>query len=211
MRQLSRATSLCFFLSLCTTADAWSTTIRATSIPQRSRSHPLIGSDASTTTFTTALGSSLQSPDLGDVVAVPLLLVAALGLGVAAQGFINQMLEGDQGLGAFLRDGSGYNKSGMKPSMFSDNKDKAKDDPLPWLKLPELDFVEVAGQERTTRPTPTTIPTPQQQQIVIDKLETVRTLMFQALDDGNVEQAEKFKNEMEQVMADNNIEYNEFQ
>eukprot|EP00429_Kryptoperidinium_foliaceum_P039094 CAMPEP_0176178424 /NCGR_PEP_ID=MMETSP0120_2-20121206/91422_1 /TAXON_ID=160619 /ORGANISM="Kryptoperidinium foliaceum, Strain CCMP 1326" /LENGTH=59 /DNA_ID=CAMNT_0017516577 /DNA_START=1 /DNA_END=177 /DNA_ORIENTATION=- len=53
------------------------------------------------------------------------------------------MLEGDQGLGAFLKDGSGYNKSGFQNIQGSKGKSS---DPLPWLKLPQLDFVEVSGQ-----------------------------------------------------------------
>lgn len=72
-------------------------------------------------------------------------VVLAAVLLFSAQTFINNMLEGDQGLGAFLKDGSGYNRSGYRPNAGSDESE-AKD-PLPWLKLPKLDFVEVAGQE----------------------------------------------------------------
>eukprot|EP00541_Cyclophora_tenuis_P019623 CAMPEP_0116553504 /NCGR_PEP_ID=MMETSP0397-20121206/7088_1 /TAXON_ID=216820 /ORGANISM="Cyclophora tenuis, Strain ECT3854" /LENGTH=190 /DNA_ID=CAMNT_0004078591 /DNA_START=60 /DNA_END=628 /DNA_ORIENTATION=- len=74
----------------------------------------------------------------------PLVLLMAIVLGVLAQGFINQMMEGDQGLGAFLRDGSGYNRSGFVETQ-SSSSDPSPNDPLPWLKLPDLDFVEVAG------------------------------------------------------------------
>ena len=80
--------------------------------------------------------------------------IIAILLLIAAQSFINQMLEGDQGLGAFLKDGKGYNKSGYRPATSTrsngDNNNKNNDDnndPLPWLKLPRLDFVEVAGQQ----------------------------------------------------------------
>lgn len=82
-----------------------------------------------------------DNPLLSPVVVV--LLAAALFF--SAQTFINTMLEGDQGLGAFLRDGSGYNRSGYRPNT-SDDEPQSKD-PLPWLKLPSLDFVEVAGQD----------------------------------------------------------------
>ena len=54
------------------------------------------------------------------------------------------MLKGERGLGAFLSDGSGFKKSGFRPLDGAD----MKTDPLPWLKLPELDFVDVAGQEK---------------------------------------------------------------
>ena len=77
----------------------------------------------------------------------PFLVTAlAIFLGVSAQTFINQMLEGDQGLGAFLKDGSGYNKSGFRQSSSSSSpgatasttNNNKPEDPLPWLKLPKL-------------------------------------------------------------------------
>lgn len=84
-----------------------------------------------------------------------LIVSVAITLLVASQTFINTMLKGDQGLSAFLSDGSGFNKSGYRPR--SSKEDQRKDgaplsgeDPLPWLKLPELDFVEVKGQEKTS-------------------------------------------------------------
>ena len=82
--------------------------------------------------------------------------IIAILLLIAAQSFINQMLEGDQGLGAFLKDGKGYNKSGYRPATStrsngdSNNNSNNDDnnDPLPWLKLPRFDFVDVAGQQQ---------------------------------------------------------------
>ena len=76
-------------------------------------------------------------------------VILALVLLFSAQTFINKMLKGDQGLGAFLKDGSGYNRSGYRPSngKNADNNNADNNDPLPWLKLPRLDFVEVAGQK----------------------------------------------------------------
>ena len=72
------------------------------------------------------------------------LVVLALGIGSTAQGLINKQLEGDQGLGAFLQDGRGYSNSAFRPLL--DDQDRAvQQDPLPWLKLPQLDFVEVVG------------------------------------------------------------------
>lgn len=62
------------------------------------------------------------------------------------------MLEGDQGLGAFLRDGSGYNRSGYRDSDRNRSESNSdSNDPLPWLKLPSLDFVEVAGQKKNQK------------------------------------------------------------
>ena len=52
-----------------------------------------------------------------------------------------------------MTDGSGFNRSGYRPKTQRDVEPSK--DPLPWLKLPTLDFVEVAGQETdddATRP-----------------------------------------------------------
>ena len=78
-------------------------------------------------------------------ISTPFVLLAAVLLAVLAQSWINSMLGGEQGLGAFLSDGSGYNKSGFKPR--KKNEEEASD-PLPWLKLPEFDYVDVAGQPK---------------------------------------------------------------
>jgi hypothetical protein len=80
-------------------------------------------------------------------IAPAFLLVLALTLGVAANGWIQKLLQGDQGLGSYLSDGSGFQKSGFRSVRSSDER-AVSSDPLPWLQLPELDFVEVAGQEQ---------------------------------------------------------------
>jgi len=87
----------------------------------------------------------------------PLIVILALILLIASQTFINSMLSGDRGLAAFLRDGAGFQKSAFKerkPNAFgkvdAEDSSLSNKDPLPWLKLPELDFVEVKGQERDT-------------------------------------------------------------
>ncbi|KAL3935096.1 MAG: hypothetical protein SGBAC_009321 [Bacillariaceae sp.] len=114
----------------------------------------------------------------------------ALAIGVAAQTFINQMLEGDQGLGAFLKDGAGYNKSGFRRQA---GLDEEKKDPLPWLRLPKLDFVEVAGQEDDT--------------LAFAKLEELRVQMNEQLELGNMEQASRLKEQLEEFMEEAGIEY----
>jgi hypothetical protein len=149
--------------------------------------------------------TTLPNDDLGDIAAVPLLLVVALGLGFAAQGFINQMLQGEQGLAAFLRDGSGYNKSGLKPSLFSDKKKPPKPDPIPWLKLPQLDFVEVAGQQQGQPLTNNGL----DENAVLEKLESLRVQMVRAVKEGDVKEAEFIKLELEGIMKANNMEYKE--
>jgi hypothetical protein len=117
----------------------------------------------------------------------------ALVLGVAAQSFINQMLDGDQGLGAYLKDGSGYSKSGF--SQVRQTDEKTQKDPLPWLKLPQLDFVEVAGQ------------TNKQEGLVYQQMEQMRLEMNQLLQDGKMEEASAIREELEKIMKEAGIEY----
>ena len=108
-------------------------------------------------------------------------VVLALVLLVSAQGFINTMLEGDQGLGAFLRDGSGYNRSGYRPNASGDTDNSSKD-PLPWLKLPKLDFVEVAGQEEQgPSPEQQLLAEKEEQERVYEELDRLRQELNQEL------------------------------
>lgn len=125
----------------------------------------------------------------------PLLVAGlALGLGIGAQGFINQMLDGDEGLGAFLRDGSGYNKSGFRP--ITNQPSTKSDDPLPWLKLPQLDFVEVAGQ-----------PSRREEEALMKKLESMRTEMNNLLDQGKIEEAQLIQEDLEVWMEESGIQF----
>ena len=141
--------------------------------------------------------SLMQSdPMMDNGFSVPLLLVTALVLGIAAQSFINQMLEGDDGLGAFLKDGSGYNRSGFRSSR-PDPDSNEKNDPLPWLKLPELDFVDVAGQERSSP----------REGVIFERLEAMRRELNAALDAGRVREAQSLQDEMERFMVDQGIEF----
>ena len=91
------------------------------------------------------------------------------------------MLDGDQGLGAFLRDGSGYNRSGYRPNTSGDN-DSSSNDPLPWLKLPKLDFVEVAGQEEQgPSPEQQLLAEQEEQERVYEELDRLRQELNQEL------------------------------
>ena len=89
--------------------------------------------------------------DLPPADSVPIVLIAALIIGFTAQSWINFQLNGERGLGSFLSDGSGFKRSAFRPRSgsgdMSDGTAPVSSDPLPWLKLPRLDFVEVAGQE----------------------------------------------------------------
>ena len=119
-------------------------------------------------------------------------LVAGVALLIfaAAQTFINQMLNGEEGLGAFLKDGSGYNRSGF--NKVTDQKER--DDPLPWLKLPKFDFVEVAGQV-------------DREAAAYEQLEIMRSEMNQRLEEGNTVKATAIKDKLETLMRENGIEF----
>jgi hypothetical protein len=118
----------------------------------------------------------------------PFLLIMALVLGFSAQGFINQMIKGDQGLGAFLKDGSGYNKSAFRSE---ESRETFSSDPLPWLSLPKLDFVEVAGQKDE----------------ILVELERIRQEMNKKLQEGKVEEATDLRDTLQKLMEERGIEY----
>ena len=100
-----------------------------------------ISCDVALSAFGT-LDLSVETPELPNLL-VPFVAFVLL---VASQSFINQMLNGDQGLGAFLKDGRGVGRSSFRPLSLEDKNRAVASDPLPWLKLPKLDYVEVAGQ-----------------------------------------------------------------
>ncbi len=121
---------------------------------------------------------------------VPLVLIVALFLGFAANGWISQLLNGKEkksGLGAFLRDGSGYNRSGFA---MQDSDRAVQRDPLPWLKLPTLDFVEVAGQERPE-----------------DTLERLRLDLNAAADKGDIIEAMRIESQLEDMMKKTGVRF----
>ena len=136
---------------------------------------------------------------------VPLIILAAAILGISSQSLINSMLKGDQGLSAFLSDGKGYNNSKFQERR---RNDKGKDgaplgngdsssDPLPWLKLPRLSFVDVAGQEKL----------PESEEIVAQNLQTLAMRGKQELDAGEKEKAAKTMEELNALMEDYGFEY----
>lgn len=133
-------------------------------------------------------------PGFLDLPVVPLLLsMIALILGVVSQGWINRQLQGDRGLGAFLQDGRGYANSSFRP-VKADDERALSSDPLPWLKLPRLDFVEVAGQK--TR-----------QQELMEQLEELRVEMHNMYEQGRREEAGAAKLRLEKIMRENGLEY----
>ena len=100
------------------------------------------------------------------------------------------MISGDRGLGAYLSDGKGFAGSRFSPAGGSGDAISGND-PLPWLKLPTFEFVEVAGQGDP----------------VEEQLESLRRSMNRALQEGKVQQAIELRQELEAIMAENGFDY----
>jgi hypothetical protein len=134
------------------------------------------------------------------------LVLIAMAIGLLANGWISRLLSGDQGLASFLSDGSGYNKSSFKP-LKQDSDRAVQSDPMPWLKLPELDFVEVAGQEPQRRaiqkypsPSGSSEEESEDDAIMITKFELIRGEIQEQLKRGNTKEAERLRTELERLM-----------
>jgi hypothetical protein len=128
---------------------------------------------------------------------VPILLIVAVSLFVASQGWINSLLSGDRGLGAYLSDGSGYSKSGFRPvSKSGDGKESESEDPLPWLKLPRFDFVDVAGQDSSVS-----------EEAVLKRLEELRVEMNDLLEQKKFREASAVRLTLEKLMKVNGVEF----
>jgi hypothetical protein len=136
---------------------------------------------------------------------IPLLVIIALCLGFAAQGWINQQLNGDQGLGAFLKDGKGYQNSAFRPFTDGDRAASTENDPLPWLALPKLDFVEVAGQDKENDADKNN--KDDNDAAIFAQLDELRILMNQQLQQGNVVEASAIRRKLESLMRENGIEF----
>ena len=179
--------------------------------------------------YTGSISSPLRleaSPlDAFDVpIGVPLVVLVAVILAFSAQSWINSLLGGDQGLGAFLGDGSGFKKSGFKPRKrpITDQRsipgeDPTKPlgagDPLPWLKLPEFDYVDVAGQPKKPKQQQPVQDMAQSQSTakddseVIQKLESLRELMKLEIEMGDLQGAKKIEDEMLAIMKKEGINW----
>lgn len=135
-----------------------------------------------------------------------LIVSLALILGVAAQGFINSMVSGDRGLGAFLSDGSGFNRSNFKPvdrkSKKEDNAPLSGADPLPWLKLPKLSYVEVAGQSEADKMSLLS------ENVARETLEALAESIREHIKKGDLESAQNAKADLEQKMEEYGFEFN---
>lgn len=141
------------------------------------------------------IGNDVESQDLIKIMDPSIFVIlSAIFLGLSIQMFIDTMLKGDQGLSAFLSDGKGYNKSNFNPM-----KDEKLDrDPLPWLKLPRLDFVDVAGQNND-----------EEERIIVNKLETLVASMMDDLNCGDKAKAAAKMKELKELMDKYGFEYKE--
>ena len=146
--------------------------------------------------------------------AISVLLVGSIILFVLAQGFINALLEGKRGLGAFLSDGGGFSRSAFKPRSkprSDSTRDSSLDaplggpDPLPWLKLPQLDFVDVAGQEVNKKQNGGL--DPEEEAAIIVRLEELADLMTEEVKSGNVEEASRLRSQLESLMTKYGFQY----
>jgi hypothetical protein len=170
-------------------------------------------SHSSFTTFKTAPssnGASLTTTLLhatpnnipNDLPLVPLATIAALILLITAQSFINFLLKGDRGLGAFLSDGSGYNKSGFRRTNNSD--DRMETDPLPWLKLPMFDYVDVAGQKKEQKKVAVST---EEEIALLRRMEEMKDQIREMIDEGEYDSARKIELELELLMKAEGYEF----
>jgi hypothetical protein len=142
---------------------------------------------------------------------VPLIVIVAAILAFSAQSWINSLIGGEQGLGAYLSDGSGYNKSAFKQRKRSS---KGGEDPLPWLNLPEFDFVDVAGQ---TKKSTTLKQSPIRRQAtsaierdpseVLFQLDLLRAQIKMEVELGNLEAAKEVEIRLERLMKEEGYDF----
>lgn len=143
-------------------------------------------------------------PHANSVTELCLIVSIALIIGVAAQWFINSMVSGDRGLGAFLSDGSGFNRSNFKPvdrnNKYEGNSPLSGPDPLPWLKLPKLSYVEVAGQEKNEVVHPS-------EDAMREVLQSLAEKILYHVKNGELELAKETEAELEQRLEEFGFEY----
>ncbi|KAL7507515.1 hypothetical protein ACHAXN_005835 [Cyclotella atomus] len=144
-----------------------------------------------------------------DLPSVPLATITAIFLLITAQSFINFLLKGDRGLGAFLSDGSGYNKSGFRPMNRNNRPSATRDggrmdkDPLPWLKLPTLDYVDVAGQETIKM----NGKSQEEEVVLLRRMEEMKDQIRFKLEEGEYDAAKKIELELELLMKVEGYEF----
>lgn len=111
-------------------------------------------------------------------------------------------MKGDRGLGAFLSDGSGYNKSGFRRTNNSD--DRMETDPLPWLKLPMFDYVDVAGQKKEQKKVAVST---EEEIALLRRMEEMKDQIREMIDEGEYDSARKIELELELLMKAEGYEF----
>ena len=127
-------------------------------------------------------------------------VVLAIALAVFANGWIQQLLPGDQGLSSYLKDGSGCNRSNFRPLQKDDQQRAVASDPLPWLALPKLDFVEVAGQPQQSDYDDDDI-------VLLEQLEQMQSKMKETIENGELSKAKGIQEELEWLMVENGVTF----
>ena len=155
------------------------------------------------------------SPLFDDVatLGIPLIVFVAAILAFSAQSWINSLIGGEQGLGAYLSDGSGFNKSACKQRKRSSKGDEGED-PLPWLKLPEFDFVDVAGQRKNSAMIKQPMTRGQvmsaverDQSEVLFQLDLLRAQLKMEVEMGNLEAAKDVEIRLERLMKEEGYDF----
>jgi len=145
---------------------------------------------------------------------IPILVAASFLLFLSAQAFINTLLSGDRGLGNYLSDGGGYGRSGFVPRRKGEDASDAPlsgPDPLPWLKLPQFDYVEVKGQPRNSRSETFTEAGGNERSSdksdVLVELELMRDQMRMKVEEGDMVAAKQIENRLRELMKREGFEY----
>ena len=125
-----------------------------------------------------------------DIDAGTVALVAVSGITVVggAYALIISAAGGENGLGAFLQDGTGYKKSAYR-----ENRGRTRRVPafIDELKFPRFDYVEVFSPNDA----------------VVEKAEEMRVELAAALRDGDDERAARIQAQLETYVAKNNLKF----
>ena len=130
--------------------------------------------------------------------------VGSIAVAVMVLTIQNDLTSGRSGLGAFLKDGSGFQGSGYQPNT------KSKDAPLAWLKLPKFDFVEVFGAENEVDlggvPVDASLASIAEAEFE-SRLNSVAALLRACLAAGDYDRAAELRKKLEIMLENSGFEY----
>lgn len=81
-------------------------------------------------------------------------------------------------------------------------------DPMPWLKLPKLDYVEVRGQEEAQGTGAERNLSPEDERSIVRELEGLQAKLRASLDAADMVEAERVKTQLERRMRESGFEFN---